>query len=403
MSDAVVIIGAGQAGAQAVQSLRAEGFTGAITMIGDEPYLPYQRPPLSKKFLAGELELERMFIRPAEFYAEAKVAVRLGVKATFIDRGAKRVRLSDGGELSYGQLVIATGSSVRKLAVPGADLAGLFYLRDIRDVHSIQAHFKTGARLVIVGAGYIGLEVAAVAVKRGMTVIVLEMMDRVMARVAAPVVSQFYEREHRSAGVDIRTRTSVLGFEGTGQVAAVRTENETVPADFVVIGVGIQPVGDLAVAAGLPCDNGIVVDEFARTADASIFAAGDCTNHPSFLAARRLRLESVQNAIEQAKAAASAMVGRPKPYVDVPWFWSDQYDLKLQIAGIADLSDERVLRGDPAARKFAVFHLRQGTLASVEAINAAPEFMMGRQLIAKRARIAPERLADVNIPMKALA
>jgi 3-phenylpropionate/trans-cinnamate dioxygenase ferredoxin reductase subunit len=403
MTDAVVIIGAGQAGAQAVQSLRTEGFTGAIAMIGDEPYLPYQRPPLSKKFLAGELELERMFIRPGEFYAEAKVDVRLGVKATFIDRGAKRVRLSDGSELPYGQLVLATGSAVRKLACPGDDLRGLFYLRDIKDVHAIQSHFKSGARLVIVGAGYIGLEVAAVAVKRGMKVIVLEMMDRVMARVAAPVVSEFYEREHRGAGVDIRTRTSVLGFEGKGQVAAVRTSNETIPADFVVIGVGIQPVCDLAVAAGIPCDNGIVVDEFARTADPSIFAAGDCTNHPSFLAGKRMRLESVQNAIEQAKAAASAMVGKPKPYVDVPWFWSDQYDLKLQIAGIAEPSDEKVLRGDPAARKFAVFHLRQGVLSSVESINAAPEFMMGRQLIAKRARIAPERLADVNTPMKALA
>jgi 3-phenylpropionate/trans-cinnamate dioxygenase ferredoxin reductase subunit len=194
-----------------------------------------------------------------------------------------------------------------------------------------------------------------------------------------------------------------LGFEGSGQVTAVRAANETIPADFVVIGVGIQPVVELAVAAGLACDNGIVVDEFARTSDPSIFAAGDCTNHPSFLAARRLRLESVQNAIEQAKAAASAMAGRPKPYRDVPWFWSDQYDLKLQIAGIADPNDETVLRGDPASRKFAVFHLRQGEVASVESINAAPEFMMGRQLIAKRARIAPERLADVNTPMKALA
>jgi 3-phenylpropionate/trans-cinnamate dioxygenase ferredoxin reductase subunit len=403
MSDAIVIIGAGQAGAQAAQSLRAEGYSGPITMVGDEPYLPYQRPPLSKKFLAGELELERLFIRPAEFYAEAKVDVRVGVKATFIDRGARRVRLSDGSDLPYGQLVLATGSCVRKLPLPGAELPGLFYLRDIADVQAIQAHFKPGARLVIVGAGYIGLEVGAVAVKRGLKVTVLEMMDRVMARVAAPVVSQFYEKEHRAAGVDIRTRTNVLSFEGGARVEAVRTPNETVPADFVVVGVGIQPVVDLAVAAGLACDNGIVVDDCARTSDPAIFAAGDCTNHPSYLAARRLRLESVQNAIEQAKAAAAAMVGRPRPYIDVPWFWSDQYDLKLQIAGIADPSDETVLRGDPASRKFAVFHLRQGTLASVESINAAPEFMMGRQLIAKRARIAPERLADVNTPMKAMA
>jgi 3-phenylpropionate/trans-cinnamate dioxygenase ferredoxin reductase subunit len=371
--------------------------------VGDEPYLPYQRPPLSKKFLAGELELERLFIRPAEFYAEAKVDVRLGVKANSIDRGARRVALSDGTTLPYSHLVLATGSSVRKLALPGSDLPGVFYLRDVKDVLAIQTHFKSGARAVIVGAGYIGLEVAAVAVKRGMQVTVLEMMDRVMSRVAAPVVSAFYEREHRSAGVDFRFKTAVSGFEGGSHVTGVRTSAGLIPADFVVVGVGIQPVVDLALAAGLACANGIVVDEFGRTSDPQIFAAGDCTNHPSFLAERRLRLESVQNAIEQAKAAASAICGKPKPYTDVPWFWSDQYDLKLQIAGIADTSDEKVLRGDPASRKFAIFHLRQGVIASVECVNAAPEFMMGRQLIAKRARIAPERLADVNTPMKAFA
>lgn len=403
MTDSIVIIGAGQAGAQVVQSLRADGFTGPITMVGDEPYLPYQRPPLSKKFLAGELELERMFIRPAEFYAEAKVNLRLGVKATFIDRAARSVTLSDGSKHAYSHLVIATGSAVRKLGLPGSNLPGIFYLRDIKDVQAIQSHFRSGARLVIVGAGYIGLEVAAVAVKHGIHVTVLEMMDRVMARVAAPVVSAFYEKEHRGAGVDLRLKTAITGFEGTTKVTGVQTSAGHLPADFVVVGVGIQPVIDIAVAAGLTCENGIVVDEFARSSDPAIFAAGDCTVHPSIIAGRTLRLESVQNAIEQAKAASSAICGKPQPYADVPWFWSDQYDLKLQIAGIADASDVKVLRGDPATRKFAVFHLRDGIVAAVECINAAPEFMMGRQLIAKRARIAPERLADVNIPMKSIA
>ncbi len=402
MSERIVIIGAGQAAAQAAQSLRAEGFAGTIVMLGDEPYWPYQRPPLSKKFLAGEMELERLFIRPAEFYAEARIDARLNESAARIDRAEHRVVTKSGEAIPYDQLLIATGSRVRRLDMKGAALKGIHYLRGVDDVRGIQADFKPGAKMVIVGAGYIGLEVAAVAVKRGIAVTVLEMAPRVMARVVSEPISAFFDRTHRAAGVDIELGLGVEGFEGEDRVTGVRAGGTRFAADAVIVGVGILPNVELARDAGLPCENGIVVDDCARTADAAIFAAGDCTNHPNALLGKRLRLESVQNAIDQAKAAAAAMCGKPKPYAEVPWFWSDQYEYKLQIAGLIEPGDTQVVRGDPASGKFANFHLRGGAIAAVECVNAAPEFMMGRQLIAKKAAVAPERLGDVNIPMKQL-
>jgi len=400
MSQSVVIVGAGQAAAQTVASLRSEGFAGPITVIGDEPYLPYQRPPLSKAYLAGELAYERLYIRPQEFYDETKAALMLGVRATRIDRGAKIVH-TEKGEVPYDTLVIATGSRVRHLTSDGKDLPGVRYLRGIDDVKALQPFLKSGTRFVIIGAGYIGLEVAAVATKRGASVTVLEMAPRVMMRTAAPQVSAFYEDEHRKHGVVIHTGAKVDGIAANGASFVVHTSAGKVDADVVIAGVGIVPNIELAKEAGIKCENGIVVDEFSRTSDANIYAVGDCADLPCVHSVNnRTRLESVQNAIDQAKHAAMAIVGKQKAYHEVPWFWSDQYDLKLQIAGLAAPEDQLVLRGDPTARSFAVFRLRGGVITGVEAVNAAPEYMMGRRLIAARAKVAPERLADRAIPMK---
>jgi 3-phenylpropionate/trans-cinnamate dioxygenase ferredoxin reductase subunit len=288
---------------------------------------------------------------------------------------------------------------VRRIAVPGADLPGVHYLRNIADVDRLRPAFRNGLKLAIVGGGYIGLEVAAVAAKHGLQVDVFEALDRVMARAVSPLVSAFYERVHRDAGVRLHLNTGVDAFEGTGRIAAVRAGGVSHAADAVLVGIGVVPNQELAAAAGLACADGIVVDDCARTQDPAIFAAGDCTRHRSF-DGRELRLESVQNAIDQAKHAALAMLGRPAPYCEVPWFWSDQYDLKLQIAGLAWPGDRIVLRGDPDARKFAVFHLREGRVAAVEAVNAAPEYLVGRKLVAAHAQIPAERLADSTIPMK---
>ena len=399
MQERIVIIGAGQAGAQAVATLRAEGYSGMLEMVGDEPFAPYQRPPLSKTYLMGTMERDRLFLKPDAFYAEAKCELMLGVSATSIDRAAKTVALSDARTLAYDKLLIATGTRVRKISVPGAQLPGIHYLRSIADVDELRPAFSTAKNLVIVGAGYIGLEVAAVARKYDLNVIVLEAMDRVMARSASKPVSEFYERVHREAGVTFHLNTGVEGFEGTERVGGVRAGGKIHPADIALVGIGVVPNCEIAEAAGLKCGDGVYVDKFCATEDPAIFAAGDCTRHHG-RNGDLIRLESVQNAIDQAKHAALAMVGKPTPYGEVPWFWSDQYDLKLQIAGLAKPGDQLVLRGDPATRKFAVFHLRDGAVAAVEAVNAAPEYLVGRKLIAEGAHAAPACLADSSVPMK---
>lgn len=402
MPDPFVIVGGGQAAAQAVASLRQEGYEGPLVLIGEEPRLPYQRPPLSKKFLAGELERERLLIRPEAFYAG--VDCRLGVRAVAIDRARKRLRLATGEEAPYAKLLIATGSRPRRLRVPGADLPGVHYLRGIDDVEAIRAGLAGARRMVVVGGGYIGLEVAAVCRGLGLEITVLEMESRVLSRVTAPVVSAFFEGVHRAAGVDIRTGERVAAIEDNGRAVHVTAASgEAFPADLVVIGAGIVPNQELAAAAGLACDDGILVDAGGRTEDPDIFAAGDCTRFPCAVAEGRLvRLESVQNAIDQSKAAAAAMGGRSAPYEDVPWFWSDQYDLKLQIAGLSQGHDAHVLRGAPEARKFAIFYLKQGRVIAADAVNMPGEHLAARRLAAARAAVPPERLADLTIPAKAL-
>jgi len=404
MNDHLVIVGGGQAAAQAVQSLRQQSFTGAITLLSDEPHPPYQRPPLSKKYFAGELARERLLLRPAAFYAEKGVALELGARVEEIEPAERRVRLRDGRTLAYDRLLLATGSRARVLPVPGADLPGVHYFRTIADVDSILVSLAPGARAVLVGAGYIGLEVAASARQRGFDVTVLEAADRVMSRTVSAEVSAFYEACHRTAGVAIHCNAGVKAFHGGARVTAVETtDGRQFACDVAIIGIGIEPNVELAARAGLPCSNGIVVDELARTADPNIVAAGDCTNHPLPLLERRVRLESVPNAIHQAKVAAASLVGTPSPYSEVPWFWSDQYDLKLQIAGLSTGYDEVVLRGDPATRSFAAFYLRAGQLLAVDAVNSPKEFIAGKKLVANRARIAPDVLRDVTIDLTPLA
>ena len=403
MSERIVIIGAGQSGAQAVATLRAEGYTGALTMIGDESHAPYQRPPLSKAYLMGTMERERLFLKPDAFYRDAQCEMILGVGATRIDRATKTVHLADGCTLAYDKLLLATGSRVRKIRCPGADLRGIHYLRGIDDVDALRASFQPGKKLAIVGGGYIGLEVAAVAAKRGIDVTVFEAMDRLMARAVSAPISDFYDKVHRAAGVKVLLNTGVEAFEGDGALAAIRAEGTSYPADVALVGIGIIPNIELAKEAGLGCDDGIVVNEKSDvTGDPAIFAAGDCTRHVG-REGTALRLECVQNAIDQAKHAALGMLGKPSTYREVPWFWSDQYDLKLQIAGLARPSDRLVVRGNPEARKFAIFHLRDGAIAAVEAVNAAPEYLVGKKLIADGTKVAPDRLADTSIPMKTIA
>ena len=404
MFDQIVIVGAGQAAAQAVDTLRRKGFTGKLAVVGDEPWLPYQRPPLSKKYLAGALERDRLVIRPAQFYAEHSVQTHLGRRVEEISRPEQRVRLDDGSTLAYDALLLATGSRPRKLPAPGTHLGGVHMLRTIADVERIRADLQRGRRLVIVGGGYIGLEAAATARELGLDVTVLEMADRVMNRVTCTEVSAFYEAEHARHGVRILCNSGVRALAGdtqSGRVRAVLTEDGAEhPADVVIIGVGVAPVDELAVAAAIECSNGIVVDERCRTSDPSIYAAGDCTNHPSPHYGRRLRLESVDNAFEQGSSAALNLLGAATVHDKVPWFWSDQYDLKLIIIGISHGHDTVITRGNPASHNFSACYLRGGELIALDSINNPKDQMAARKLIAARARPSLDKLADPGIPLK---
>jgi len=400
----IIIVGAGQAADQTVHTLRRKGFTGKLTVVGDEPWLPYQRPPLSKKFLAGALERDRLLFHPEHFYVEHAVETRLGRRVEEIQRDARRIRLDDGTQLAYDALVLATGSRARPLLVPGADLEGVHTLRTIDDVDRIRKGMSTRGRLVVIGGGYIGLEAAATARELGLDVTVLEMADRVMSRVTCSEVSRFYETEHARHGVRILNNSrvqSLSGDAGSGRVKAVLTEDGAEhPADLVIVGVGVVAADELAAAAGLECANGIVVDEYCVTSDAAIYAAGDCTNHPNPHYGRRLRLESVDNAFEQGASAAQNLLGLRTAHDKVPWFWSDQYDLKLIIVGICQGHDAAVVRGSPAARTFSVCYLRAGELIAVDSINSPKDQMAARKLIAARARPDPTRLADPAVPLK---
>lgn len=401
MSERVVIAGAGHAAGQVITSLRQQKFDGQIVLVGDEPYLPYQRPPLSKKFLAGEMPAERLYVKPASFYEDTGVELHVNSTITAIDRETKCLRTAGDEEIAYDKLVLALGSRVRQLPVEGTELKGVHYLRSIADVEGIRSDMEPGRRLVIIGAGYIGLEVAAVAQQAGLDVTVVEMADRVMSRVVSPEISDFYQIEHTNQGVRLRLSTGVTALNGKKRVKSVTTsDGEKIRADLVVIGVGIQPNTELATAANLAVDDGIVVDDHCVTSDPDIFAVGDCTSHPNAIYGRRLRLESVHNALEQAKTAAANICGGDAAYSQVPWFWSDQYDLKLQIAGLSEGHDDVVIRGNPAERSFSCLYLSEGHLIAVDAINAPRDFVQSKPLIADRVEIEAKKLADPEIALK---
>jgi 3-phenylpropionate/trans-cinnamate dioxygenase ferredoxin reductase component len=401
--DRIVIVGAGHAAAQAIETLRRRGFEGSITLIGDETSLPYQRPPLSKKYLAGGLGCERLLIRNQERYARQGVELRLGCRALEIDREARRVRLEDGTCIAYDALLLATGSRPRALPVPGTDLHGVHYLRTLADANAMQASLETARRIVIVGGGYIGLEVAATCRQTGREVTVLEQAERLMQRVVCSAVSAFYESEHVRRGSRIQCNTRVKAIAarpGTRRVGAVLCEDGSEHlADVVLVGVGVIPNDELAAAAGLACSNGVTVDAYCRTSDPCIYAAGDCTNHPSPRYDARVRLESVDNAFEQATTAALNMMGERTLHDKVPWFWSDQYDLKLVTVGLSTGYDKVVMRGSVASRSFSMCYLREGELIAVDTVNNSKDQMSARKIIGARARPNLDLLPDAAVAL----
>ena len=404
-----VIVGGGHAGSEAAVSLRQNGFDGRILIISDEPGLPYQRPPLSKAFLAGTLGAEALPIRPAATYEKSGIEILNGASVSGVDLEGHSVQLADGSSLTWTHLVLATGSRARRLQVAGLGERqpdNLHYLRSQADAERLRDQFVEGRRLVIVGAGYIGLEVAAAAQKAGLQVTVLEAQPRVLARVTAPEVSSFYEQVHRAAGVELclSAQLEQVCLDVTGQAveALVTTDGARIPVDLMLVGVGAIANTELAEQAGLAVENGILVDEISRTSTADVYAIGDCSNHPSALYGCRMRLESIPNAIEQARAAASAIAGKQAPYRSLPWFWSDQYDLKLQIAGINQGYDEVVLRGSKALRSYVAFYLCKGRLIAADCINRQQEFMAIKKLVQAGFAGDVELLVDESVSLKDL-
>ncbi len=397
----VVILGAGHAGGSAAAFLRQYGFEGPITLVGEEPIAPYQRPPLSKAWLKGEAGEDELKLKDDGWYAEANCRLLLNVRGEAIDRAAKTIALSDGQTIPYDVLVIATGARARKLPIAGAEVAGVLELRTAADAEALKAALGPGKRVAVIGGGYVGLEAAASARALGADAVVIEKEPRVLARVACEPLSDFFQTYHAQHGVEFVLGADVEAFESAERVTGVRlADGRVIPCDVALVGVGAIPNDDIARHAGLPCENGVVVDGEARTADPAIYAIGDVTWRPLPLYGREFRLESVPNALEQAKQVANAIAGRPQPNPEVPWFWSDQYDLKLQIGGLPFDADSYVIRGDPAQAKFAIFHLKGDLVQCVEAVNAPPEFMMGKRLIGERTPISRERLADPSISMK---
>ena len=404
--DRIIIAGAGHAGGSAAAMLRQLGWKTGITLAGTEPLPPYQRPPLSKAWLTGEADADSLALRPLGFYNDADIELKLGVTVTNIDRAEHAVTFSDGETMHYAHLIIATGSRARRIPLPGLDQENVLELRTAADADKLKAVLGPGKRLAVVGGGYIGLEAAASARALGAEVTIIELAPRVLARVACEILSNFFQDFHRSQGVTIELGAGVEALGGAnGAVTGVRlADGRVIPCDAALIGVGGVANEELALEAGIACDGGIVVDLDARTSDPDIFAIGDCTKRPLPLYNRTMRLESVPNALEQAKQAASAICGRPRPAPEVPWFWSDQYDLRLQIVGLPFDATQIVIRGDVASGKFALFHLTEdGTLQAVEAVNSSTEFMGGRRIIQRRKKLTAARISDLTVTMQELA
>ena len=391
----LVIVGAGQSAIQCITSLRKEDYPGLITLVGEEEHLPYQRPPLSKGFLEDTVSNERLYFKKLEFFIENKVQLKLGTKAEEIDIENNNIHLSDNTKLSFDKLVFATGSSVRKLDFPGKDLNSIHYLRGLDDALSIKKDLQTRQNIVVVGAGYIGLEVAAIAAKQNKSVTVIEMADRVMNRTVDPQISDYYLNLHQKNGVTFKFNTSLQEIIGTNNPEkVVCSDGSEVAADMVVIGAGIMPNVELAENAGLSCDNGIVVNEFGKTDHADIYACGDCTNHPNKLLNKKIRLESVHNAMEQSKTVASSIINKSLAYNQIPWFWSDQYDHKLQIVGLSGDHDKVIMRGDMSEAKFMLFYTKDEKLIAVDAVNNSKEFLICKKLVANKVTIKPDEISN---------
>jgi 3-phenylpropionate/trans-cinnamate dioxygenase ferredoxin reductase subunit len=400
----VVIVGAGHGGAQVAIMLRTQKFEGSIAIIGDEPELPYERPPLSKEYFAGEKEFERIQLRPAKYWDERDVTMLLGTRVVSVDPAAHSVTTDAGKTIGYGKLVWATGGSPRMLPIPGGDLPGVQGVRTRADADAMKAASQTARQIVVIGGGYIGLEAAAVLRKAGKKVVLLEALDRVLARVAGTELSRFFEREHREHGVDLRLGVAVDAIEGEARVTGVRlSDGEIIPADLVIVGIGIVPAVEPLIAAGAEGGNGVLVDRLCKTSLPDIYAIGDCAAHENdFAEGVVIRLESVQNANDQANVVAKGIAGDEAPYHAIPWFWSNQYDLKLQTAGLSTGHDRAVMRGDPANRSFSVVYLKDGRVIAIDCVNATKDYVQGRMIVTAGLRATPEQLADTETPLKAL-
>ncbi|GJL98254.1 MAG: putative ferredoxin reductase [Hyphobacterium sp.] len=398
MNDRILIIGAGQAGLQLADSLRREGHDGEITLIGAENIAPYQRPPLSKAFLLDQLEESRLPLRADTFYDQRNIATRFGVEVTQIDRATKTVSLDTGEKLPYDKLALCLGADVFVPPIPGSDLPHVLALRGLEDSLNLKSALSTAQSVAVIGGGFIGLEVAATARKMGKAVTILEAVDRVMKRAVSEPVSRFFEHLHRSHGSEIHLGASIAEIS---ENSVLLQDGRQIEADLVVLGTGVRPCNALAQQSGLACDNGIQVDEFTRTSDPDIVAIGDCAAHPNYLTGKTLRLESVQNAIDQAKIAAKTLTGKHEPYRAVPWFWSDQFDIKLQMAGLSADTDQAVTRGDPADKAFSIFYFSNGRLMAVDSINAPADHMAARRILAKDERtLSPALAADLAFDLK---
>lgn len=404
-SGTVAIVGAGQSGYQVAASLREQGYAGRIVMIGDEPHAPYQRPPLSKAYLSGKSGVESVLLCPEKFYAERQIELITHKRVVAIDRTHRKVALEDDQVIEYDHLVLATGARNRPLPVKGADLAGVHFLRTVDEASAVRAELGTARTAVVIGAGFIGLEFAASAVKLGLSVTVLDVADRPMARALSKSMSGVFTREHDKMGVKLLFNTQVMHLLGEGgKVTGVETvEGQVFPADLVLIGIGVIPNTELAATCDLPIQNGILVDELMQTADPHISAVGDVAAHPNPFANHTcIRLESVQNASDQARCVASKLTGKPSPYHALPWFWSHQGTLKLQIAGLLTPNCEEVIRGDAHSANVAVFNFKDGKLICVETLNRPAEHMLGRKLISQHIAVTPQQAADLNFDLKSL-
>lgn len=405
MKPGTVIVGTGQAGFQTAASLRERGYGEAITLIGEERHIPYQRPPLSKGFQLGTQDLESIELRPRNYYSNHRIELCAGERVTAIDCSARQVSLKSGNCISYEKLVLAVGARNRTLPIKGADLDGVLHLRSVDEARVIKERMDSASEIVVIGGGFIGLELAAVACTLGKSVTVLEALPRLMSRVVAPIISEFYQELHSSKGVKVLCNASVSEIKGSaGKVESVMLDNGTLyPAELVFVGIGVVPNVELARDAALFVTNGIAVDEFLRTGDENILAIGDCAQHPCVFAGERIRLESVQNAADQAQCVAATIAGERMRYRALPWFWTDQFDIKLQMAGVSQRYDRIVTRGSAENRKMSVFYFREGRLIAIDSINRPLDHMMGRKLLAAGMRLTPEQAADESVDLKKLA